>query len=129
MTITNINDLVKEIPARANQILEISNRGCGLISRLLQMPNLDLELYDKILESVSLTCEYWVNLESVWKHYAAELLHDDLVLTKLEEISVVNIKIYGLALTGTHHGDVTEKDVLLNIQENLENFMKLITSV
>ena len=89
MTIATAMDLAKEIPSKVNQLIEMGNRGYGLIKRILRMTNLNIELYEEVMEICILLGSTWKDIESVWREFEKENGGNDDVFQQLNTINEI----------------------------------------
>jgi hypothetical protein len=120
MTISEIGDLAKEIPTRVSQIIEIANKGFGLIQRLLRLSALDLNIYYKIVETTAIVCEFWGNLEQVWRYFIVKVQPDEEKLKILDNLKDLTASIYQIVLE-EQTSNLREREILTLVQQYFED--------
>lgn len=126
MTIATAMDLAKEIPSKVNQLIEMGNRGYGLIKRILRMTNLNIELYEEVMEICIILGSTWKDIESVWREFEKENGGNDDVFQQLNTINEIVNKINSLAIESSS-GMLTEKQNLRLLKDYLDDLTVELT--
>ena len=120
MTIISAVEKAKEIPIKVHQLIEMGNRAYGLCKRLLRVTNLNIELYEEVMEICQTVGSIWKDVESVWRDFEEETKRDPQVFQQLDRINEIVMCIDDLSIQSTT-GSLNAKENLRLLKEHMNN--------
>jgi len=126
MTVSNAVDLMGQLPARINELVEMGNRGYGLTKRILRSMNLNIEHFEEVMEIAKMIAVIWKQVDLIWRSYENENEENPGVIEQLDLIGELVARIEDISGQG-NAGLTTEKNVLRLLKEYLNELTRELT--